>query len=359
MRFKVGDKVKFLNERGGGKIVAIIDSKLVKVETEDGFELPVLNVDLIKDFRAEQSDEMDTTHLFKTPSNQPVKQEEDKDDEEERSSLINPWGTIKEEKGIYFVFVPHEQQWVLTGDMDIYLINHTDLDILFSIFFKRPDRLQGIDFGSVTAKSKWLIDTISRDQIEDWCDGIIQVLFHKDDPSFIYLPLHAVINLKPSRFYKEGSYQANTLLQEKALLLSIAPEATFEKASGDDQEQKFGTTAQTKIAEEPKKKPIIDKHKKALFEAEVDLHIGELIDNIAGLSNHDMFNIQLEYFKKCLESAISNDYQKITFIHGVGNGVLKNAIVKELENYEGLENKMASISKFGVGAIDVIIKSKE
>ncbi len=39
MRFKVGDKVKFLNENGGGKVVAIVDSKLVKVETDDGFEL--------------------------------------------------------------------------------------------------------------------------------------------------------------------------------------------------------------------------------------------------------------------------------------------------------------------------------
>ena len=180
-----------------------------------------------------------------------------------------------------------------------------------------------------------------------------------DDPSIVYLPLHSIINLKVSRFYKEGSYQTNTLLQEKGLLLSIAPESTFEKASGSEQDQKYGITTQTKIAEEPKKKPFIEKHKKALFEAEVDLHIGELVENIAGLSNHDMFNIQVEYFKKALESAISNDYRKITFIHGVGNGVLKNAIIKELDHYEGLENKMASISKFGVGAVDVIIKSKD
>ena len=107
-----------------------------------------------------------------------------------------------------------------------------------------------------------------------------------------------------------------------------------------------------------KEKPLIDKHKTNLNEAVVDLHIGEIVENIAGLTSHDMLNLQLAYFKKALQSAISNDYTKVTFIHGVGNGVLKSAIIKELEDYEGIENRMASISKFGVGAIDILIKDK-
>jgi dsDNA-specific endonuclease/ATPase MutS2 len=54
-----------------------------------------------------------------------------------------------------------------------------------------------------------------------------------------------------------------------------------------------------------------------------------------------------------------NEYEKVTFIHGVGNGVLKNAIIKALDEYEGTQNRMASMSKFGVGAIDVLIRDKE
>jgi dsDNA-specific endonuclease/ATPase MutS2 len=83
------------------------------------------------------------------------------------------------------------------------------------------------------------------------------------------------------------------------------------------------------------------------------------LDNISGLSSHDMFNTQIAYFKKTLESALNNDYNKVTFIHGVGNGILKSAIVDELKEYVDVESKMASISKFGVGAIDVVIKSLE
>ena len=103
----------------------------------------------------------------------------------------------------------------------------------------------------------------------------------------------------------------------------------------------------------------IDKHRTAPGEATVDLHIGELVDNILGLSSHDMFKIQMDYFKKMLESAIASEYTKVTFIHGVGNGILKNAIIEALKDYKNTENRMASIAKFGVGAIDVIISDKK
>ncbi len=53
MRFKVGDKVKFLDELGGGIVVGTVDSKLVKIKTDDGFEMPVLSSNLIIDHRAQ------------------------------------------------------------------------------------------------------------------------------------------------------------------------------------------------------------------------------------------------------------------------------------------------------------------
>ncbi len=107
-----------------------------------------------------------------------------------------------------------------------------------------------------------------------------------------------------------------------------------------------------------KEKALIDNYRKAQGEALIDLHIGELVSNIAGLSSHDMFKIQMDHFHKTLNSAIANDYEKVTYIHGIGNGVLKNAIIKALDEFEGVQNKMASLSKFGVGAIDVLIKDK-
>ena len=48
MDIKKGDKVKFLNESGGGLVVRIIGNGKVLVQIEDGFEIPVITSQLIK-----------------------------------------------------------------------------------------------------------------------------------------------------------------------------------------------------------------------------------------------------------------------------------------------------------------------
>jgi len=354
MRFKVGDKVNFLNESGGGTVIGIIDNKLVKLKTTDGFEMPVLSSELIIDYRALPKEEF--TEPFTKPSKQEPKEEEPP--EPSNISEINPWGYVKEEKGIYLAFEPHDQQWLLTGDMDVVLLNNTSYDMLYSLFFEIDKIFEGIDYGSLPSDSKIILDTIDRDDIEKWLHGYIQVLLHHDLPEKIYLPLHTDINIKPARFFKEGNYMPNTLLQGKALLITVTSQSALTSVSNKEYSKKFNQSAEAKITEPQKQKPLIEKHRTNLNEAIVDLHIGEIVDNITGLSSHDMLNLQMAYFKKALQSAISNDYTKVTFIHGVGNGVLKTAIIKELQEYAGIENRMASISKFGVGAIDILIKDK-
>ncbi len=37
---KIGDKVRFLSEKGGGKVVGFQGKNIVLVEDEDGFEIP-------------------------------------------------------------------------------------------------------------------------------------------------------------------------------------------------------------------------------------------------------------------------------------------------------------------------------
>ena len=352
MKFKIGDKVKFIDEMGGGIVTKVIDSRLVKIKTDDGFEMPVVTSNLMPDYRSMP----DEDKVRQTIPASIITQEEE---EPEFISEINPWGTVKEEKGVYLAFEPHEQQWLLTGDMDVVLMNNTSYELLFSLFLERDNNIEGVDFSSVPANSKIVIETISREDIDQWISGYLQLLFHSDMPGKVYLPVHSVIDIKTGRFFKEGSYRSNTLLSGKAIIITIITQGSMSVISNSESDRKSDI-----IIEQTKSKPkrelqLIDKYSTSQGNAEVDLHIAELVENILGLSSLDMLKIQVDTFKKVLENAIVNDYQKITFIHGVGNGVLKNAIIKELDDYEGIENRMASISKFGVGAIDIIIKSKE
>jgi len=91
---------------------------------------------------------------------------------------------------------------------------------------------------------------------------------------------------------------------------------------------------------------------------EVDLHIEKLLPNKRGMSNYEILNLQLETAKKQLEFAKNKRIQRIVFIHGVGEGVLKEELYYLLRRYEGLDFYDANYQKYGVGATEVYLYQK-
>ena len=90
----------------------------------------------------------------------------------------------------------------------------------------------------------------------------------------------------------------------------------------------------------------------------VDLHIEKLREDYYGLNNSEKLDIQAKHFRRKLEQAINGHFTKVVFIHGVGNGVLRQTIRDLLRTYEGIEFSDASYSKFGAGATEVRIVSR-
>jgi len=349
-KFQVGDKVNFLNATGGGTVKRIIDTRMVEVTIEDGFDIPVLMSDLVLDFRSQP----DRRQQIVDNVQKEIQQKqiiEEKENDEARKSALRRFGRNAEDEGIYLAFVPQDQQWLLTGLLDVVLVNHTEADALYSFNIKENEKYVNVDYGSIAPHSKVVIESISRDDIEFWCEGYIQVILSQEEADFVYHPLHAPFSFRSSRFFKDGSYTESGVLGEKAIMIKLSSvtalkgtETDFTKLMKEDNKK---VVSNQKLVKE---KAAIDRHQTAPGVAIVDLHIGELVDNILGMSSNDIFRTQINYFKKMLESAIANEYDKVTFIHGVGNGVLKNAIIEELKNYENTSNRMASIMKFGVGA---------
>ncbi|MEZ4809163.1 MAG: DNA mismatch repair protein MutS [Allomuricauda sp.] len=88
---------------------------------------------------------------------------------------------------------------------------------------------------------------------------------------------------------------------------------------------------------------------------EVDLHIHQLVKSTKGLSNFDMLNIQLENAKRQLDFAIDKRIQKVVFIHGVGEGILKEELYYLFNKYDNLKFYDADYQKYGLGATEVYI----
>lgn len=88
---------------------------------------------------------------------------------------------------------------------------------------------------------------------------------------------------------------------------------------------------------------------------EVDLHIDKLVRSVKGLSNHEMLNLQLDTARRQLEFAIRKRIQKVVFIHGVGEGVLKAELDYLFGRYENVKFYDADYQKYGLGATEVYI----
>ncbi|RLD80331.1 MAG: hypothetical protein DRJ15_07330 [Bacteroidetes bacterium] len=353
MKFKVGDKVKFLNETGGGVVSKIVSGSLVYVATTDGFELPTSTGDIIKmeaETKAEKmfSEDFDVD-LSKTTG------------PDQSAPSVNMLGRVKsgaeEAPGYFLAFVPSDQQWYITGDLEVRLINHTKNDIVYNLLLQDDEgQYFGFEYGSVEAGSSAEIEMIEREGLPGWTDGVIQILAHSEEHA--YLPLQSAFHIKASKFSSEGSYQESGLINEKAIIYRLADLKSLKMVPGKHEVVKTEVEAVVVKAGEQQRETLIGKHAVGPHAAVVDLHIGEIVDNIAGLSSHDMFLLQINYFVKTLESAMANNFRKLTYIHGIGNGVLKNAVITKLKEYEGLQDKSASLAEFGHGAIDVLIHSK-
>ena len=109
--------------------------------------------------------------------------------------------------------------------------------------------------------------------------------------------------------------------------------------------------------ENPKKKKLPSQNKKDRNapKMEVDLHINQLVKSTKGLTNHEMLNLQLETAKRQLEFAIRKRIQKVVFIHGVGEGVLKEELHYLFRRYENIKYYDAEYQKYGTGATEIYI----
>lgn len=375
MELKVGDKVRFLNEKGGGIVTALLSTTMVQVAIEEGFEVPVMVNDLVKIEPGGMAD-----RFFDRPIDVPARKKEAPEpglpttnkpvtsktnqthDNLAQIQQIDPVTPIFKvsvagiTEGIYLVYEPQDQNWLITGNLNLYLINNTSYDAIFSFLLEEDgSNHAGVSYDVISPYSKIHLETITREDIETWSVGIVQVIFHAPEMRYLYRPLFASFSIKPSRFYKETSYKEFPLTASKVILLDLGDHAS-QKMSSDDSFDKLDIDPSVRQkVEAVAPTSLIDKHKSGHLEAEVDLHISALREDYSSMPQNDILQYQVEYFMKMLESAIAYNYRRVVFIHGIGNGVLKSAIINKLKDYENIELRKARFEKYGNGAVEIII----
>ncbi len=342
MKFKVGDRVKYLDEIGEG-IVKKIYGDLVIVEDSLGFELPMKENKLLLIAAANN-----------TTENKDKKTEHSEKGQNKNTQIRTDKSTKHFKEGIYLTINPQNPDIPIASPHSVYLVNFTSFDIYFLLHKIKLGSLE-IEHGFLEKYSAIKVDNIKIEDLPNESSYVLQSSIVSDDK--IFLPFINQLAIKKNILLKEDNYCENPFFDKKSvpILIRLVNEFIEYKSNKNEKVDQDINTKKSKdrlITD----KGIIDKHLKSPDIAEVDLHIEKLVNNPQNISSDMALTVQLSYFKQCLESAIDRGIQKVVFIHGVGAGILKSEMYKILKNYPDLYYGDAPIRQYGIGATEVYIK---
>lgn len=346
---KVGDKVKFLSDVGGGKITKILDKKMALVLNDDDFEIPVLISELLL-----TEDENDFFSVAKTPESsqrtetkivEVVKEIDYFGEEDEAYEKEN------EEIELLFAFVPANKKDLTTSELDLYIINDSNWNLMYMYQLQEKNQYQSFP-GKLSPNMKEFLTTIKRSELDNYRTITFQGFVYQKDSHDFREPIYKKLNINPHNFFKDKTFTTNDFFEQKAFILPVYQENLMVDAIERLTESKLHQVIETKTQNKNINKPKQFKKQEKNLLVEIDLHIHELIDDETGLSAKDKLEIQMNKFKEELHKAATNPkVKKIVFIHGKGEGVLKNEIRSELKrSYKQLTFQDASFQKYGFGA---------
>jgi Smr domain/Domain of unknown function (DUF2027) len=332
----IGDRVRFIHSTEEGIIAKVLDSQMVEVEIEDGFQIPAMKSELTLISREEKI-------WFSNKKNTAVDVE----------PISNPQKkSLFTYQGIYTGFIPNSQ-----SQFNLFLINNTDYELLTIVGIEKDLLYQTLTRSILEAKSCIKLQDLTLQNIELWGTYIFQFLFYKVGNQGFKEPLTKRVRFRKSTF-NTTLKQVPVLLKDGFFLqLDDAPERTteefiVEKNPAIDVQRLKEAMFESKSLSTVSPMQIVPKPSK-----EVDLHIEKLTQSSKSLDNLEMLTLQIQSFEKNLENAIANGMKDIIFIHGVGNGKLKTEIHRRLSKNPLVKFfEEARKEKFGYGATHVQLK---
>lgn len=334
MNIAKGDKVRFLNEVGGGTVSRIEGSKMVYVLDEDGFEIPVLvsEVVLVK----KQGDAI----TDKTKAEKIGDIEEEYEYEE------------SDEDGDVRFLLACTRDKDLSGNVVLYLINDSNYFAFYTIGQSQKEHVDNAYLGSIEPNTKIELDRVAINFLDGSEYEIQLLLFRKTVKYLSQKPICEGIKFSGPKLLKDSSYIKNAYFDDKAILYSIVKGSLEEKLEQLSSKEIREIIDQKEAQDKPKKQ--VRKDEPGILE--FDLHINQLLDDTRGMSNKEMLDYQLGKFHQIMNENKEKKNRKIVFIHGKGNGVLKSEILKALKRqYKWHSYQDASFKEYGFGATMVVI----
>lgn len=309
----VGDKVRLLRGNEEGTITKISAGGRIEVEIEDGFRIPAMKNEIVVISAVERQYFGDG----KVP---------------ETPVAASPKPGKPTAEGLFLGYLSLNDKV-----QSVYFINNTGKDYAYSISEVYGDNSKTLAAGLSVARTHLKLDEKIIAEFEEWPAMHLQ-----------FIAVNPKIQKTTPPFEKRVKFKASTFFRSKSKLPILEKEGYVFKI---DHQEKILNVKELNQELLPEGEKTSNKEQFPRPEKEIDLHIEKLTDNPQMLSNSDMLRMQMEVFERNLNYAIATGMDEISFIHGIGNGVLKKEIHKYLSEMDNIKYfQDTQKSRFGYGA---------
>lgn len=334
MKIKIGDHVRFLNDVGEGIVKKLADRNMVEVETSDGWTIPYLISELIV--------------IPDKPDEEPFRPETPPVVFHETTTVPN--SELSVEPAVFLLAVKDADGEESLKGLRWYLVNDSAYVLDFAFYVQEEDAVTSVERDQLEPGTKIFLQEINSQELGSIKGFHIQGVLTQEDIRRLPPLVSAFIPFTVKKFNADGAYQENDYLHEAAIVYDVIHQPQLQTVQVDEQD--------VQLAQESRKESGSNRSvKKNRPLREVDLHINELVESVVGMSNREILKVQLAVFERELNQAIQDREKEIVFIHGIGNGTLKESLRKTIESdYPVCSIEDASYKKYGFGATLVFIR---
>ena len=223
---KIGDKVRFLSEIGGGRVAGFQGKNIVLVEDEDGFQMPML----ISEVVVVGEEDYDTKHVVevKAQSTKAALQVDLEEKELEPADKPITFKARPEERAggdklsAYLAFVPMDVKELSQTRFESYIVNDSNYYLRYVYMTAEGSAWMVRADGEIEPNTKEYIEEFGREDLNTLEHCCIQLIAYKRDKHYMLKPtVNAQVRIDPVKFYKLHAFCENMFFEQPALIYTI------------------------------------------------------------------------------------------------------------------------------------------
>jgi hypothetical protein len=223
---KIGDKVRFLSEIGGGRVAGFQGKNIVLVEDEDGFQMPML----INEVVVVGEEDYDTKHVVeaKAQSTKAALQVDLEEKELEPADKPITFKARPEERAggdklsAYLAFVPMDVKELSQTRFESYIVNDSNYYLRYVYMTAEGSAWMVRADGEIEPNTKEYIEEFGREDLNTLEHCCIQIIAYKRDKHYMLKPtVNAQVRIDPVKFYKLHAFRENMFFEQPALIYTI------------------------------------------------------------------------------------------------------------------------------------------